>query len=134
MAITVQIISITELLDLNDQAEVKLIGRFTDDVEALKIAEQKQPAIILLDYDIEKENTALYIKSLIIESPDSKVILLGNKLLDEVVLSCLVNGSYGYLEWVDTEKFLIKTVLAVGRGEAWVSRRLVGLLIERFRD
>jgi len=134
MALTVQIISNAQLPDLRADNSIKIIGFYGDDVEALTVAEEKQPAIVLLDYDIEKNNTALYIKSLLIESPESKVILLANNLNDETVLSCLVNGSYGYLEWSNVEKFLIKTIQAVGRGEAWVSRRLVGLLIERFRD
>ncbi len=134
MAITVQIVSTRELLNLNDQRELKLLGSFADDVEALKVAEELQPAIVLLDHEIEKNNTALFIKALNIESPESKVILLGKNLSDEIVLNCLVSGSYGYLDWNDVEKFLIKTILAVSNGEAWVSRRLVGLLIEKFGD
>lgn len=134
MNLTVQIISASEIIDLKAETEIKVIGFYKDDVEALKVTEKQKPTIILLDYEIEKSNTGLYIKSLLIESPESKVILLGENLDEEIILSCLVSGSYGYLEWINVEKFLIKAIGAVGSGEAWVSRKLVGLLLERFRD
>lgn len=39
----------------------------------------------------------------------------------------------GYMEWQDIDKFLNKAIRSVGKGEGWVSRRLVGLLIRKLR-
>lgn len=139
MNLTVQIISLSERLldldlDLDLACGIKLIGFYGDDALALKAVEIKRPAIILLDYAIAKDNTALYIESLLIESPNSKVILLGRGLTDGLILSCLMKGSMGYLEWQDIDKRLIKAIRAVDDGEAWFSRKLVGLLVGSLRN
>ena len=130
---TVQIISSRSPFDIPIEHNCTVIGQF-DGVKGLKIAESQKPAIILLDYEIEQENTDIYIKTLLIESPETKVILLGKKLSDQIVLSCLISGSFGYLDWNDAEAFLDKAIQFVELGEAWVSRRLVGLLLEKIRD
>jgi len=133
MNLTVQVITSALLKSLSEEKDIKVIGSFNNEVDAFKFTAINQPAIILLDYEIEKENTELFIKSLLIESPDSRVILLGSMLSDEVVLNCLISAIYGYMEWRDVDKFLHKAIRSVGKGEAWVSRRLVGLLIRKLR-
>ncbi|MDC9728212.1 MAG: hypothetical protein PSN04_02650, partial [Methyloprofundus sp.] len=89
-----------------------------------------QPNIIFIDYEIEKENTSILIKSLFAESPDSKIILLGNDLSDEFVVKCLFLGAFGYLEWGDRARFFNKLVAVVIKGEAWFSRKIVGLALK----
>ena len=133
MNLTVQVIADFQLLSFNEVNDIKNLGSFDNEVDALQFTAINRPAIILLDYEIEQQNTELFIKSLLIESPDSKVILLGNQLSDEIILSCLISAIYGYLEWRDVDKFLHKAIRSVGKGEAWVSRRLVGLLIGKLR-
>ena len=134
MNLTVLVVTASQLTGIHEENGVKVIGNFNNEVEALRFVEMNKPAIILLDYEIEKENTELLVKTLLIESPDSKIILLGEKLSDETVLNCLISAVYGYLEWRDVKFFLHKAICSVGKGEAWFSRRLVGLLIERLRD
>ena len=134
MNLTVLVVTASQLTDFNEENGVKVIGNFNNEVEALRFVEINKPAIILLDYEIEKENTELLVKALLIESPDSKVILLGEQLSDEIILNCLIGAIYGYLEWRDVDIFLHKAICSIGKGEAWFSRRLVGLLIERLRD
>lgn len=133
MDLTVQIITISEPLDFDLGRNVASICCYNGTTAALKVAEEQKPSVILLDYKLEELNTGLYIKSLLSESSTSKVIILGNDLSDEIVLNCLINGAWGYLEYKDMNKFLLKAVQSVGHGQAWVTRRLVGLLIERIR-
>ena len=134
MNLTVQVITVSpQLINVNEERDVNVIGNFDNEVEALKFTMINKPSIILLDYEIEKANTELFIKSLLSESPESKVILLGNLLPDEIILSCLISSIYGYIEWKDVDKFLNKAIRSVGKGEGWVSRRLVGLLIRKLR-
>jgi len=80
---------------------------------------------------MEGEHTLDYIKSLLAESPESKIILLGKGLSDSVVLNCLFGGASGHIEWKDTDKFFNKLIYSVQAGEAWFSRRLVGLALKR---
>ena len=133
MNLTVQIISIASFFNPNSTQDHQIIERSDNGVEGLKFTEEHQPIIVFLDYEIQQENTSIFIKTLLTESPSSKVILLGHNLSDKIVLSSLVNGCSGYIDWKDTEKFLDKAIQFVGSGGAWISRRLVGLLLEKIR-
>ncbi|NOQ16552.1 MAG: hypothetical protein GQ581_05795 [Methyloprofundus sp.] len=119
---------------MNTSKEGEIINFSSDNVKALKEAEERKPGIIFLEYEIVGNNAELYIKSLLNESPDSKVILTGQNLPDSIIVDCLLCGLYGYVEMTDIKLLFTKIVSLVGQGEAWVSRRLVGLLIERIRD
>lgn len=133
MNLTVLVVTTSQLASFTETSDINVIGNFNNQVDALQCVVVDKPAVILLDYEIEKANTGLLVKTLLVESPDSKVILIGEKLSDNIVLSCLVSTIYGYLERQDVEKFLHKAIFSVAKGEAWISRRLVGLLIERLR-
>ena len=134
MNLTVQVITVSpQLTNVNEERGVNLIGSFDDEVEALKFTAINKPSIILLDYELEKENTVLFINSLHLETPNSKVMLFGNNLSDEIILSCMSSFISGYMEWRDVTKFLNKAIRSIEKGEAWVSRRLVGLLIYKLQ-
>ncbi len=133
MDFTVQIITISKFLGVEFENSVELILCHKGSEDALSIAEEKKPLVILLEYELEKLNTGLYIKSLLAGSHNSKVIFFGKDLSDEIILDCLSYGAYGYLENRDMDRFLLKAIYAVAKGQAWVTRRLIGLLIERIR-
>jgi DNA-binding NarL/FixJ family response regulator len=131
---TVLIISTSKITNITNQLNHSIVAEAGDGVEGLKVLEKYQPTIAFLDYEIEGDNTSLYINTLLIESPKTRIILVGKKLPDEIVLNSLIGGCFGYIEWDDLERFFDKSIQIVGLGEAWVSRRLVGLLLERMRD
>lgn len=131
MNLTVEVITTSLLENFNEGRGISIIGRFNNEVEALSFTATNKPSIIFLDYKVKKENTALFINSLHVESPNSKVILCGNNLPDDIILSCMVCTIYGYLEAKDIERFLYQAICTVGEGEAWISRRLEGLLVGR---
>ncbi|NOR79432.1 MAG: hypothetical protein GQ529_01155 [Methyloprofundus sp.] len=133
MNVTVQVITAAQRISFSEENDIEVIGSFNSEQETLEFAGTHKPAIILLGYEVEKTNSELFIQSLLIESPESKVILIGNLLSDETILNCLISAIYGYMEWQDIDKFLHKAICSVGKGEAWVSRRLVGLLIRKLR-
>ena len=84
MNLTVQIIKAPQLTSFDGERVINDIGSFDNEFEALKFAAINKPSIILLDYELEKENTEIFIKSLLSESPGSKVILFGKNLEDEI--------------------------------------------------
>ncbi len=132
MDFTTQVIAVTKSLDLNFEDKMVSIRCYHEPIGILEVVGVYKPSVILLDYEFEALNTDLYIKTLLAESPKSKVILLGNDLSDEVILNSLIHGAYGYLQYGDMDKFLLKAIISVENGQAWVTRKLVGLLIEKF--
>lgn len=132
--LTIQIITPNIPVDFSHKINGTVIGEFDNSVNALKFAEESNPHIILLDYDIEQGNTPLYIQTILIESPKSKIVLLGKDLPNDIVLNSLMAGGLGYIDYSNIDEFLDKAVQVIGKGEAWVSRRLVCLLLQKIRD
>ncbi|WP_158083046.1 transcriptional regulator [Methyloprofundus sedimenti] len=110
-----------------------MLGYYQCYQEGLSAVKHNKPLVILLEYNEGNISMELFIASLLRECPTSKIILLGENLRDEDVLCCLLSGIYGYLDVKDMYKFQTKAVKAVANGEAWISRRLVALLIEGIR-
>ena len=132
MAISIQIIS-SQGYSFTDN-DFQMLEQ-TDDISlAVELCEKTSPNIILLDYSLQMGQSNLLVKSLCCCSKESKIILLGDSLSDEQVLECLFVGIYGYLDINDFDRFLIKAIKVVNQGEAWVTRRLVGKLIESIRE
>lgn len=131
---TVLIISTTRFFDKTNPTGHSVVGEACDGVEGLKLIEKYQPTIVFLHYEVEGENTDIYIKTLLIESPTTRIILVGKQLSDVLIINSLVGGCFGYIDQEDIKRFFDKAIQFVGLGEAWISRRLVGLLLERVRD
>jgi len=119
-----------KLVDFNISTEVEMLNAVNNTADTLENVIKHRPAIIFVDYDIEKDNTGIFIKALLAESPNSKIILLANQLADDVVVSCLFIGAFGYLDWADKARFFNKVIDVVAKGEAWFTRRIVGLALK----
>jgi len=125
----IQIIT-DKLVDFDVSAEVDMLSTAKNTADALDNVINYHPAIVFIDYELEKENTGVFIKTVLAESPNSKIILLGRELSDDVVVSCLFIGAFGYLNWADKSQFFNKVIDVVAKGEAWFSRRIVGLALK----
>lgn len=116
-----------------NQSDVVISAVDSNEIKALDHSEQVQPAIILLNYQLREELTPEYIGLLAKASPTSKVIVTGS-LTDSQIIDCLMAGAQGYLDNAQMEVFADKAITAVNMGEAWVSRQMLGKLLNRTGD
>ncbi len=128
--INVQAIGITEQLSQVFDKEEMNISFFDDDVQALNAAEQVQPSVIVLNFDMRQAETYDYIRLLLKVSADSKVIVVANKLSDDEVLACLIAGAKGYQSLSQLDHYAVKMIKVIDAGEAWVTRKMVAKLLE----
>jgi DNA-binding NarL/FixJ family response regulator len=90
-----------------------------------------QPDILLLDLKMTRANDAATIPLLRTKSPHTQIILLTGRASDAQVLTGISQGARGYLDAKLLRLFLVKAVRAVAAGESWVSRAMVGKLIDQ---
>lgn len=128
MIITIQIIG--QFIHSIKDSELQIVTQNIDSPSAIAHAHQFKPNIILLDNGIKENRSPELIQSLLAASSKSKVILVGSSIQDNHLIKCLFASIYGYLEKKDFDKFLIKSIKSVHSGEAWITRRIVGKLIE----
>ena len=90
-----------------------------------------QPHILLLDLKMTQANEAATLPLLRAKSPRTQIILLTGQASDAHVLAGISQGARGYLDAKLLKRFLVKAVRAVAAGESWVSRAMVGKLIDQ---
>ncbi len=104
-----------------------------DEVKALNAVEIKQPTIVLLNYDIRKDDMANYIRLILQMSPNSKVVIIANKLAEKKIINCLLAGAKGYQEMQQLDFYASKLISVIAKGEAWITRRMVSTLLDTIR-
>jgi DNA-binding NarL/FixJ family response regulator len=140
MALSIQIVEknkkIQDVIDLeHSDFKGQVVTHHNDDeVVALNYATQQQPKIILLNHEITGSNSFDFISFLSIKSPGSRIIVVGNNLTQEQILSCLLAGANGYLEQSSLERFLNRAIESVLKNEVWITRKMTTLLLERLRS
>lgn len=90
-----------------------------------------QPDLLLLDLKMTRADDAATIPLVRTKSPHTQIILLTGRASDGQVLTAISQGARGYLDAKLLRPFLVKAVRAVAAGESWVSRAMVGKLIDQ---
>jgi DNA-binding NarL/FixJ family response regulator len=88
------------------------------------------PFVLLVDMNLCTDEDCALLLSLRHECPEAMVVLLvDDSIQEDQLLKVLKIGARGYLKYGTVQMQLSKAIQAVGRGEAWVSRKMLGGLI-----
>jgi DNA-binding NarL/FixJ family response regulator len=89
------------------------------------------PFVLLVDMNLCTDEDCALLLSLRRECPDAMVVLLvDDSIQEDQLLKVLKIGARGYLKYGTVQVQLSKAIQAVGQGEAWVSRKMLGGLIK----
>jgi CheY-like chemotaxis protein len=102
---------------------LQVIGEALDGLEAVQMAEELKPDLILLDIGLPNLNgieAARLIRSV---SPNSKIIFVSQESSADIVQQVLSLGACGYVVKTDAKKEILAAVTAVLRGELFVGSR-----------
>jgi len=125
-----------QIIDNTEQIEPALfdveigVSLDVDEVRGLNTIEKQQPSVVLLNYAVRKEHTAEYIKLILDSSETSKVVIVADGLSEKQILNCLTAGAKGYQEINQLETYANKLVKVIDAGEAWITRRMVAVLLD----
>ena len=131
--INVLIIDNSEQLKLALSDTAAKMSPYIDEVQALNAVEKKQPSVVMLNYAVRKEETAEYIKLILDVSADCKIVVVADELSQEKILKCLIAGAKGYQEIKQLEFYAEKLIKVIDAGEAWITRRMVAILLDNLR-
>ena len=114
-----------EKLIEGEHPRMQVVGKATTSAEALKLLDEVQPDIILLDLDLGGENGSNAIQSLIAKSKAKVLVLTGSRDIavhDAAVLA----GAMGVVEKGDPAETILKAIRKVHEGEIWLDRSATG--------
>jgi NarL family two-component system response regulator YdfI len=105
-------------LILNTADDIELVGEAVNGEEALQLATEVQPQVVLMDLRMPEMDGLTAIEHLQQTHPDVAVIILTTYNEDEMMLRGLQLGARGFL-LKDTERdTLLNTIRAAARGES----------------
>jgi CheY-like chemotaxis protein len=111
---------------LERRPELQVVGEASDGSEAVQMAEDLKPDLILLDIGLPKLNGIEAARRIRQLSPNSKILFLSQNKELEVVEAALGTGALGYVYKMTAHKELLPAVDAVLRGKQFVSSGLTG--------
>jgi DNA-binding NarL/FixJ family response regulator len=116
---------------LSQASDMEIIGETGNGEEALRLSEELQPDVILLDMEIDGMSGILVAQKLQTEGSPSRVLALSGHNDREYVQELLQSGASGYLSKDELPDLILSAVRGVAGGETgWISRDILA----RFSD
>jgi DNA-binding NarL/FixJ family response regulator len=120
------------VLLLSTSSELDIVGTAADGDQAVALALELQPAVLLCDLRMPGRDGAEVTAELAASAPEVRVLILTTFADDDAVLPALRAGAAGYLTKDASSEALIAAILEVAAGrmvlDAGVQQRLVELL------
>ena len=119
---------------LENERDMEVIGEAGDGEEAVRLAKQLKPDVIIMDVSMPKLSGLEATKQIKEMSPSSIVLILTGYDYDEYIFSLLESGAAGYLLKDVTGDELIQAVRRVYAGEQALHPVVVRKLVDRFKS
>lgn len=119
---------------LSQDPGLQVIGEAGDAAQALRLAPQLQPQVILLDNHLPGVMGVDAIRGLREVSPASRVLMLTVSEDAQDLAAALRNGAQGYLLKTIEGDLLAEAIRRAARGEPVVSPELMGKLVAAFQS
>ena len=116
---------------LNSQADLTCVGVADNTSDAKRLAQETKPELMILDLRLKGGDGLDFIKTLRIEHPDVKVLVLSQ--YDELVFAerALRAGAFGYIMKENTTDEVLRAVRKVLSGELYFSERVAAAVVQR---
>ena len=108
----------------------ELVGEAGDGLEALKLARELVPDVVLMDLSMPRMDGLEATRHIKAELPCVRVVVLTVSEGEPSVLGSMKSGAHGYLLKSVAPRVLLDTVRRVARGEAPLSRAMAARLLE----
>ncbi len=116
-------------LILETEPEFELVGEAADGAEAVRLAGQLQPDVILMDLRMPGMDGLTAIEHLHAEQPQVAVVILTTFNEDELMLRGLRAGAKGFLLKDTSREALFNAIRAAGRGETLLKPEIMARLL-----
>ena len=121
---------------LETEADLKVIGEACDGAEAVKLARQLKPDILLLDLAMPRQHGLEALREMSTSSNQGsvRIILLTAAAEKKQIVEALQLGARGVVLKDSATQLLLKSIYTVMSGEYWVGRESVSNLVQYLRN
>jgi DNA-binding NarL/FixJ family response regulator len=109
---------------LEDDAAIKVIGEAEDGHEAVRLATELLPKVVVMDFAMPSMNGAVATRQILRAAPDTAVLILSMHAEASYVRTCLEAGARGYLLKNALDLEMVTAVKQVAAGKQVLDQRL----------
>ncbi len=106
---------------LNNNPDLEVVGEAEDGREAVQLANQLEPDLVLMDLSMPKANGTEAIRTIKVRHPKTKIIALTVHKAEEYVRTTLEAGADGYILKDDSQHDLLAAIRSVTRDHTHLS-------------
>jgi DNA-binding NarL/FixJ family response regulator len=118
---------------LSMEPDMEVVGQACDGVEAIAMADQLRPDIVLMDLHMPRLGGVAATREITKTLPGTQVLVLTTLNDDETVFEAVRAGAQGYLLKDVTEQELLETIRALRRGESRLTPQIARKVMDQFR-
>jgi DNA-binding NarL/FixJ family response regulator len=118
---------------LSAEPDMEVVGQACDGIEAVAMAEQLRPDIVLMDLHMPRQSGVAATREITRALPGTQVLVLTTLNDDETVFEAVRAGAHGYLLKDVTEQELLDTIRALRRGESRLTPQIARKVMDQFR-
>ena len=118
---------------LSMEPDMEVVGQACDGVEAIAMAGQLRPDIVLMDLHMPRLGGVAATREITKTLPGTQVLVLTTLNDDETVFEAVRAGAQGYLLKDVTEQELLETIRALRRGESRLTPQIARKVMDQFR-
>jgi DNA-binding NarL/FixJ family response regulator len=115
------------------EPDMEVVGQACDGIEAVAMAEQLRPDVVLMDLHMPRQNGIAATREITRTLPGTQVLVLTTLDDDESVFEAVRAGAHGYLLKDVTEQELLDTIRALRRGESRLTPQIARKVMDQFR-
>jgi DNA-binding NarL/FixJ family response regulator len=117
---------------LERQPDLHIVGEAVDGEEAVRLTEELQPDVVVMDVRMPKMSGVEATKRIKAENPDVRVLVLTAHDDDEYVFALLQAGANGYLLKTSEIDELVKAIRTVYAGQSALAPTVAGKVVAQF--
>lgn len=119
---------------LQRQPDFEVVGEASDGLEGVKLVEQVEADVVLLDVDMPSMNGHEALAQIRETHPNLAVLMLTVSEDCETLGECLKQGARGYLLKKIDQDFLLRSIRAAYAGDSVISPQMMTKFVNRFAD
>ncbi|MEE9459917.1 MAG: response regulator transcription factor [Candidatus Bathyarchaeia archaeon] len=117
---------------LQNQPDIEVVGEAGSASEAVARVFELKPDVVLIDITPQVNEGLNAIKTMVNNKADTKIIVLAHHDTDEMLINSLRYGAKGFLLKNSHFEVVLRSIRAVERGEAALSRRMTRRILDEF--
>jgi DNA-binding NarL/FixJ family response regulator len=118
---------------ISNQPDLEVVGEASDGLEAIVKARELAPDLILMDIRMPGCDGIEATRQIKRETPHAVIVMLTVRDDDQKLFEAIKSGAQGYLLKNIRSKEMLSMIRGALRGEAAISPRMAGYLLEEFR-